>query len=107
MQLINFGLAAENLRQPKIHRIFRAWLQDWEKELLEVNDCVAEEQLLEKYRDLMFLDPDTNKTFKVWGGNLEYHRGSRKRCITKVGGWFVLMRMVKRKGGYLKKMSFS
>lgn len=75
----------ENLRQPKIHRIFRAWLEDWEKELLEVNDCVAEARLLEKYRDLMFLDPDTNKTFKVWGGNLEYHRGSRKRGITK--GW--------------------
>ncbi len=65
----------ENLRQPKIHRIFWAWLEDWEKELLEVNDCVAEAWLLEKYRDLMFLDPDTNKTFKVWSGTLEYHRG--------------------------------
>ena len=85
LQLSNFGLDVEDLRQPKIHRIFRAWLEDWEKELLEVNDCVAEARLLEKYRDLMFLDPDTNKTFKVWGGNLEYHRGSRKRGITK--GW--------------------
>ncbi len=85
LQLSNFGLDVENLRQPKIHRIFRAWLEDWEKELLEVNDCVAKAWLLEKYRDLMFLDPDTNKTFMVWGGNLEYHRGSRKRGITK--GW--------------------
>ena len=33
----------------------------------------------------MFVDPDINKTFKVWGGNLEFHRGSQKRCITK--GW--------------------
>ena len=31
------------------------------------------------------IDPDTNKTFKVWGGNLEYRRGSRKKGITK--GW--------------------
>ena len=75
----------EDLRQPKIHRLFRAWLEDWEKELLEVNDCVAEAWLLEKYRDLMLLDPDTNKTFKVCGGNLEYRRGSQKRGITK--GW--------------------
>ncbi len=62
---------------------------------------------MEKYRDLMFLDLDGNKTFKVWGGNLEFHRGSQKRGIKKVGGWFVFMRMVKRKGGYLRKMSLS
>jgi hypothetical protein len=73
------------LKKPTITRIFRAWLEDWEKELLQVNDCVAEARLLEKYKDLMFFDPDTGKTFKVWGGNLEFHRGSRRTGVEK--GW--------------------
>ena len=33
----------------------------------------------------MFFDPDTGKTFKVWGGNLEFHRGSRRTGVEK--GW--------------------
>lgn len=75
----------ENLKQPKIHKIFRGWLEDWEKELLEINGCVVEARLLEMCRDLMFLDSDTIKTFKVWGFNLLLLRGSWKRDTTK--GW--------------------
>jgi hypothetical protein len=59
----------EQLKKPTITRIFRAWLKDWEKELLQVNDCVVEARILEKYKDLLLFDPDTGKTFKVWGGN--------------------------------------
>ncbi len=33
----------------------------------------------------MFYDPDTKKTFKVWGGNLEFHRGSHMTGVSK--GW--------------------
>ena len=35
--------------------------------LLQANDCVAEARILEKYKELVFYDPDTKKTFKVWG----------------------------------------
>ena len=44
-----------------------------------------EARILEKYKGLMFFDPDTGKTFKVWGGNLEFHRGSRMTGVEK--GW--------------------
>ena len=41
--------------------------------------------MLEKYKDLVFYDPDTKKIFKVWGGNLEFHRGSHRTGVSK--GW--------------------
>ena len=44
-----------------------------------------EARILEKYKDLMFFDPDTGKTVKVWGRNLEFHRGSRRTGVEK--GW--------------------
>ena len=43
------------MKKLTITRIFHAWLDDWEKELLQVNDCVAEARILEKYKDFMFL----------------------------------------------------
>ena len=93
MQLSNFGLDVDELKKPSVSRIYRAWLKDWEIELLQVNDCVAEARILEKYKDLLFYDLDTKKTFNVWGGNSEFHKGSHRTVYQKVGGWFVSMRM--------------
>ena len=39
--------------------------------------------MLQKYQSLVSLDPDTEKTFHVYQGNMEYRQG---RC----NGWFVL-----------------
>ncbi len=75
-------------------------MEDWEIELLQVNDCVAEARILEKYKDLVFYDPDTKKTFKVWGGNLEFHSGSRRTGNQEVGSWFASMRIAMKKGGF-------
>ncbi len=47
------------------------------------NDAVVEAQLLQKDQSLVFFDPDTEKTFHVYQGNMEYRRGSGN-------GWFVL-----------------
>ncbi len=47
------------------------------------NDAVVEAQLLQKYQSLVFLDPDTEKTFHVYQGNMEYRRGRGNE-------WFVL-----------------
>ena len=38
---------------------------------------------MQKYQSLVFLDPDTKKTFHVYQGNMEYRRG-------RGNGWFVL-----------------
>ena len=43
------------MKKPTITRIFCTWLEDWEKELLQVNDCVEEASILEKYKDSLFL----------------------------------------------------
>ena len=60
----------------------------------------------------MFYDPDTKKTFKVWGGHLEFHRGSRKTgvskdsvlvCIDENGdeeGWVLNQEMVQSIGSH-------
>ena len=55
-------------------------MEDWEEKLLKDNDVVAEARSLEKYKNLVFLNPDTNCTFTVAPENMEYRRG-------KNGGW--------------------
>ncbi len=37
--------------------MFRAWVDDWEKEYIKDKDAVAEVWLLEKYKGLAFFDP--------------------------------------------------
>ena len=44
---------------------------------------MAEARLLAKYRGLVFVDPDTEKTFSVYEKNMEFRRGRNN-------GWFVL-----------------
>ena len=62
---------------------FHCWIEDWETPLLTKNDAVAEVKLLEKYRDLLFFNPDDNITYTAWNGNLDW-------CEGKGGGWVVL-----------------
>ena len=44
-------------------------------ELLKKNDCAVEAMFLEKYKGLMFWDPDTKVTFTVHEDSLEFRRG--------------------------------
>lgn len=44
---------------------------------------MAEAWILAKYRGLVFVDPDTEKTFSVYDKNMEFRRGRNN-------GWFVL-----------------
>jgi len=52
---------------------------------MKLNNCVSESLFLKKYRDLVFWDPDTDKTFKVWGENGEFHTANAKMNIER--GW--------------------
>ncbi len=63
------------LKEPPVERVFRAWVEDWEEEARKKNDCVAEAQLLAKYKGLVFRDPDTGKSFSIWEQNMEFRRG--------------------------------
>jgi tRNA A-37 threonylcarbamoyl transferase component Bud32 len=46
-----FGVDLNTLKAKVPERIFRAWLEDWEKEAIKHNDVVSERKLLEKTRD--------------------------------------------------------
>ncbi len=69
-------------------RIFRAWVEDWEYDAIKDKDAVAEARLLEKYKDLMLLDPDSNKTYKIHASNLQWYKASKRQNIA--GGWYVI-----------------
>jgi hypothetical protein len=83
LQLEKWDVDSDALKEPQVLRIFKAWVEDWEEEIRMRNDAVVEAQLLQKYQSLVFLDPDTEKTFHVYQGNMEYRRG-------RGNGWFVL-----------------
>ena len=81
LQLEKFGVDTAELKKPASNRIFRAWMEDWEKEFLKKNDCVAEAALFEKYKNLVFYDPDTKSMFHIVG--MEFHTGRN-------GGWHLV-----------------
>jgi hypothetical protein len=83
LHLEQFGVNTAALRQPVVQRIFRAFVEEWEQEARKKNDCVSEARLLAKYKGLVFVDPDTRKTYSVYDKNMEFRRG-------RGNGWFVL-----------------
>jgi hypothetical protein len=74
-QLKTFGFDMGALKEPAIERVFWAWVEDWEEEALKKNDCVSKVQLFAKYKDLVFRDHDTGKSFSIWEQNMEFCRG--------------------------------
>ncbi len=91
LELESFGVEMGPLREPAVERVFRAWVEDWEEEAQKKNDCVAEAQLLAKYKGLVFCDSDSEKSFSIWEQNMEFRRGRGND-----GSWllFVLMMMM-------------
>ena len=46
LQLVELGFNLRALKEPATKRVFCTWVEDWEKELIKTNDCVAEARLL-------------------------------------------------------------
>ena len=70
LQLEEFGVDTNALKEPATERVFRAWVEDWEVELRNKNDSIAEARLLQKYKGLVFVDPDSKNTFSVCNKNM-------------------------------------
>jgi hypothetical protein len=83
LQLEKFGVNTNILKKPAVQRIFRAWVEDWEQDDRKNNYVVAEARLLQKYRGLVFHDPDTDNGFCIYDQNMEFCRG-------RGNVWFVL-----------------
>jgi hypothetical protein len=83
LKLESFGVEMGLLRESAVEHVLRAWVEDWEEEARKKNDCVAEAQLLAKYKYLVFHDPDSEKSFLIWEQNMEFRRG-------RGNGWFLV-----------------
>jgi hypothetical protein len=87
-KLESFGVDLNTLKAKVPERIFRAWLEDWEKEAIKHNDVVSERKLLEKYKGLMFWD-DQEKCYQtIVEDNLEWR--TRTRDKTSYTGWYCI-----------------
>ena len=83
-ELYKFGVDVAALQEPVTNRIFRAWVEDWEKEELLKCDPVIEARFLEKYKNLRFKFVDTGAVFTVAPQNAEFHRKKGDR------GWHLI-----------------
>jgi hypothetical protein len=86
--LEKWGVDLNALKAKSIRRVFRAWVEDWEKESIQHNDVVAEVRLLDRYKGLAFWDPNDKTTYTIDSGNMQWFRSSKKRGID--GGWYDL-----------------
>ena len=75
LQLEKFGVDTSILKEPAVQHIFCVWVEDWEVEARKKNDCVSETLLLQKYKGLVFRDPDSDNDFCIWERNMEFRRG--------------------------------
>ena len=66
LQLEQFGVDTSILKEPAVQHIFCVWVEDWEVEARKNNDCVSETLLLQKYKGLVFRDPDSDNDFCIW-----------------------------------------
>ncbi len=83
LQLEEFSVDTNALKGQATEHVFRAWVEDWEVDLRNKNDSIAEAHLLQKYKGLVFVDPDSKNTFSAYDENMEYHRGAGNE-------WFVI-----------------
>ncbi len=65
LHLERFGVDTAALNKPAVQRIIQTYVEGWEPDDRKKNDCVVKARLLAKYRGLVFVDPDTEKTFSV------------------------------------------
>ena len=59
-------------------RIFNAWIEDWESEILNTRYQDNEQRLLQKYKNTRFLDDGDNPSYMIAPENLEF-KGTKRR----------------------------
>jgi hypothetical protein len=83
LQLEKFGVNTNILKEPAVERIFHSWVEEWEEDARKKHDCVSEALLLQKYKGLVFHDPNSGHDFNIWHNNMEFLHG-------RGNGWFLL-----------------
>ena len=83
--LKKFGVNCAELSQPiLLKQRFRCWLEEWEEPLLAKHDLISMKKLLQKYKSMIFYDPDDQMTCTVSEDSLYFEKPGRKN------GWAVL-----------------
>ena len=64
-------------------KIFRAWLEDWEKDILLDNDPVHEAKFLKKYGGVVWYDIDENENFTASSEKMHFSRMKKEKgyCV--------------------------
>ena len=78
------GVDVAALKEPATTRVFKAWVEGWEKRERKSNDAVIEARFVTKYKNLCFKDPDSGDIFTVAPQNAEFHRKKGDR------GWHLI-----------------
>ena len=78
----------EALKDKVVNRVFRVWMEEWEKECIQDKDEVAEVLLLERYKGLVFYDPEDKNTYMIETKNMAWYKQSERKGID--GSWYVL-----------------
>ena len=84
--MVDMGLdkIVHHYMAPRHSRIFNAWIEGWESDILITRYQENEHRLLKKYRNLRFLDDEDNQTHTISQENLECKgptRRNKQYCV--------------------------
>ena len=84
--VVDMGLdnIVHNDSEPHHARVFNAWVEDWESDILITRDQENEKRLLHKYKNIRFLEDKENRTYMIAQENLEFkgtNRSNKQYCV--------------------------
>ena len=88
IQLEAFEVDTLELKKPAAIRKFKYWIENWEEEACLNPGEVNKIKLREKYKNLKFLDPDTERMCRISEEQMKFLKGNKKKKIDR--GWSVL-----------------
>ena len=84
--MVDMGLdkIVHNDREPFHARIFNAWIEDWDSDILITQDQQNEQHLMQKYNSIRFFDDEDNQTYMIAPEKLEFEgptRRNKQYCV--------------------------
>ena len=67
-----------NDRYPRLASIFNVWIKDWESDIMRTRDQENQQRLLQKYKNIRFLDDGGNQTYIIAPENLDFKWPTRR-----------------------------
>ena len=84
--IVDMGIdnIVHNDREPCNSRIFNAWIEDCDTEILTTRDHENEQRLLQKFNNIRFFNDVDNQTYIIAPENLEFKgptRRNKQKCV--------------------------